>query len=160
MPFIADAPCPYPKNFWLQEDVVGHPRTLRQLSSISGLSPTSLSRNQNLTPVIYSLREMSRRSSVSVIDCVSVRPSGRLISSFVTFIRRRTFPSGSVSNTTEIVPEIISAVSTLSSSKQTWICRTLCCYRDGGHRHRNRFPLRAFERWAIIDFPLLKAYAD
>jgi len=61
------------------------------------------------TAVSQSRREMSRRSSVSVTDCVSVRPSGRLISSFVTFVRRRTFPSGSVSNTTEIVPETISA---------------------------------------------------
>jgi hypothetical protein len=26
---IADAPCPYPKKFWLHEEVIGHPRMLQ-----------------------------------------------------------------------------------------------------------------------------------
>jgi len=26
---VADAPCPYPKKFWLHEEVIGHPRTLQ-----------------------------------------------------------------------------------------------------------------------------------
>jgi hypothetical protein len=55
-----------------------------------------------------SRRAMGRRSSVSVTVCASERPSGRLISSFVTLVRRRVFPPGSVSNATEIVPEMIS----------------------------------------------------
>jgi len=53
-------------------------------------------------------REMSRRSSFSVTVSVSDGPSGPLISSFVTFVRRRTFPTESVSNVIEIVPEMIS----------------------------------------------------
>jgi hypothetical protein len=51
---------------------------------------------------------MSRRSSVSVTVFVSDGPSGPVISSFITLVRLRTFPAGSVSNATEIVPEMIS----------------------------------------------------
>jgi hypothetical protein len=58
----------------------------------------------------WSRREMTRRSSVSVTFSVYDRPSGPLISSFVTFVRRRTFPAGSVSNSTEIVPELESLI--------------------------------------------------
>ena len=65
---------------------------------------------------------MSRRSSVSVTVSVSVsvsdRPAGPVIFSFVTFVRRRTFPAGSVSNSTEIVPVKIPQTPTRHGSQR------------------------------------------
>jgi len=65
---------------------LGRPETTRPTSAFS----------HSLSEANQSGRGMSRRSSVSVTVRVSDRPSGPLISSFVTFVRRRTFPSVSV----------------------------------------------------------------